>query len=112
MTKNRLNAYQNMWMFVLYDLPVTSSENQKIAQKFRQNLLRDGFTMLQFSVYVRHCVSNEKADMHRGRVLAYLPPKGRVSIMRITDKQYGSIEHHWGAEKPPSKESPRQLMLF
>lgn len=31
----------------------------KAAQLFRKNLEKNGFAMMQFSVYIRHCVSKE-----------------------------------------------------
>jgi len=43
----------------------------------------------QFSIYVRHSFSLENAQVHIERVKKWLPDKGEVSIMRVTDKQFG-----------------------
>ena len=46
-----LNAYKIMWLFVVFDLPVKTKKDRKNANQFRKNLLKDGFTMMQVSVY-------------------------------------------------------------
>lgn len=62
MTLDRLNAYHIMWLFVFFDLPVTTKKERHDAALFRKNLEKDGFSMMQFSVYVRHCGSYESLD--------------------------------------------------
>jgi CRISPR-associated protein Cas2 len=43
-----------MWIIVMFDLPTDTKEARKAYHEFREELLNDGFTMLQFSVYARH----------------------------------------------------------
>jgi len=112
MSHNRLNAYHIMWLFVFFDLPVVQKTERKAAAKFRKNLEKDGFSMMQYSVYVRHCASKESADVHVKRVEAMIPPKGQVSILTITDKQYSKIINFWGAKSDPLPGAPKQLELF
>jgi len=107
-----LNAYRIMWVFVFFDLPTETIKNRKDAQRFRKNLLKDGFTMMQFSVYMRHCASSESVDVHEKRIKRLLPPLGKVSILRITDKQFGNIMNFWGKSVQPSMPQPTQLELF
>jgi CRISPR/Cas system-associated protein endoribonuclease Cas2 len=47
-----LNKYRIMWLFVFFDLPTETKKDRRNAQQFRKNLLKDGFTMMQFSVYM------------------------------------------------------------
>lgn len=107
-----LNAYRIMWLFVFFDLPTETKLDRRNAQQFRKNLIKDGFTMMQFSVYVRHCASSESADVHEIRVNKLLPPLGKVSLLRITDKQYGNIANFWGKAQAPKAPVPKQLELF
>lgn len=107
-----LNAYRVMWLFVFFDLPTETKRDRKNAQLFRKNLLKNGFTMMQFSVYMRHCASSESADAHQKRVQTLLPPFGKVSILRVTDKQYGDILNFWGKVIKPKEPPPLQLELF
>ena len=109
---NRLSEYRVMWVLVLFDLPTETKKDRKIYSEFRKKLLRDGFTMFQFSIYVRHCASKENADVHIRRVKTFLPDFGKIGIMCITDKQFGEIELFYG-KKPTEVNSPgQQLELF
>lgn len=101
-----------MWLFVMFDLPVTTKSEQKVAALFRKNLEKDGFTMYQFSVYTRFCGSLESSQVHIKRVKSLTPAKGHVSILSITDKQFSNIVHIWGAIERKSKPAPLQLEFF
>ncbi len=101
-----------MWLFVFFDLPTnTKSERKKVAH-FRKELQKDGFTMMQFSVYTRHCASWQSAQVHVKRVKTIIPTKGHVSILQITDKQYGDILNYCGIQTNPLKLPTQQLELF
>ncbi len=108
----RLNAYHIMWLFVFFDLPVTTKKERKEASVFRKNLIKDGFTMMQFSVYNRHCASKESAEVHMNRVKGFVPETGQVSILIVTDKQYGNITNFWGKKRKPLPDGPKQLEMF
>jgi CRISPR-associated protein Cas2 len=101
-----------MWLFVFFDLPTNTKKERHDASVFRNRLLKDGFTMMQYSVYTRHCGSFESADVHTARVNKMVPKKGQVSILRITDKQYGNIINFWGVATKPVPPSPSQLEFF
>jgi len=107
-----LNGYRIMWLFVFFDLPTDTKKDRKNASGFRNKLLKDGFSMMQFSVYTRHCASSESADVHEKRIQTILPPLGKVSILRITDKQFGNIMNFWGKVEVPKEPMPTQLELF
>ena len=112
MSSNRLNAYRIMWLFVFFDLPTNTKRERKAAQGFRKSLLKDGFTMMQFSVYSRHCASFESGEVHIGRIKKLIPSEGHVSILSITDKQFGNIINYWGASTKAMSDTPKQLELF
>jgi len=110
--QERLNAYRIMWLFVFFDLPVETKKERKAATDFRKALLRDGFSMLQYSVYNRHCASDESAQVHIKRTRAATPEKGQVSILKITDRQYSDIINIWGAKTSPLPSGPQQIEMF
>ena len=112
MNFDRLNAYRIMWIFVMFDLPTETKTDRKIYAKFRKNILSDGFSMFQFSMYVRHCSSRENADVHIKRVKKMLPAKGHIGILNITDKQFGMMEIFRGQESIATPEPIQQLELF
>jgi CRISPR-associated protein Cas2 len=112
MKTERLNAYRIMWVLVFFDLPTETPKERKIYARFRKDIMKDGFQMFQFSIYLRHCASSENADVHIKRVKSILPEKGHIGIMTITDKQFGMMEIFRGKEPAEAAEVPQQLELF
>ena len=109
---DRYSEYRVMWVLVLFDLPTETKKDRKTASIFRKNLQKDGFTMFQFSIYIRHCASVENAEVHIKRVKTFLPEYGHIGILCITDKQFGQIELYFG-KKPQVPNAPgQQLELF
>jgi CRISPR-associated protein Cas2 len=107
-----LSAYRSMWLFAMFDLPVDSKAARKRYARFRKVLLREGFTMLQFSVYARHCASEESSTVIRQTVRQSLPPTGQVRLVAITDRQFGQMEVFYGKKRSKTELPPPQLMLF
>ena len=101
-----------MWTLAMFDLPTDTKKARRDYTLFRKNLLKDGFTMIQYSVYVRHCASEENADVHYRRVQNFLPPDGEVRLLTITDKQFERMQIYWGKMRKPPPPTPRQLELF
>ena len=108
----RFNAYRIMWIIVFFDLPTGTKKERKEYTSFRKKLLKDGFTMFQFSIYLRHCSSRENKNVHVKRVKKYMPNDGRVGILSITDKQFGMMEIFDGGTKAGGPKELRQLELF
>ena len=101
-----------MWIVVLFDLPTDTKAARKQYTKFRKKLLDDGFTMMQYSVYMRHCASDENAQVHIDRVKSGLPNDGEVRIIKITDKQFAKIQVFYGKKRKPTETAPEQLGFF
>ena len=112
MSQIRFNAYHIMWLFVFFDLPTTTKIERRNASIFRKSLEKDGFSMMQYSVYTRHCASYESMNVHIKRVRSFIPPAGIVSILSVTDKQYGNIQNFWGKIEHKKYTTPQQLELF
>jgi CRISPR-associated protein Cas2 len=108
----RFNEYRIVWIFIFFDLPTDTKQDRKNYTKFRKGMLKDGFSMFQFSIYIRHCASRENAMVHVNRVKRILPSKGYIGILQITDKQFGNMELFFGKNSKPSPDTPVQLELF
>lgn len=109
---NRISKYRVMWVLVLFDLPTETKKERKSYTEFRKNLLHDGFTMFQFSIYIRHCASAENAHVHIKRVKSFLPQFGHIGIICLTDKQFGDIELFYGHKQKEVVAAGQQLELF
>ena len=71
----RISQCRVMWVMVFFDRPTDTKKEVKAATEFR-----------------KHCASAENADVHIKRAKSFLPPKGKVGILRITDKQFAAME--------------------
>ncbi len=101
-----------MWLVLMFDLPVDTSKARKAYTQFRKNLITDGFTMMQYSVMIRHCPTEENAEVHRKRVQEFLPPDGEIRILTFTDKQFGRMQVYRGKIRAATEAAPKQLMIF
>lgn len=102
------------WLMVAFDLPTTSKPDRKNASKFRKYLLDDGYQMMQFSIYVRPCVTAARQKTHLKRVKAHMPPEGSVRAIYITRAQWerSYIIHGSPAEQVPPEDLPEQTLLW
>ncbi len=101
-----------MWLFAMFDLPVTTPQARREYVQFRKILLQEGFSMLQFSVYARYCPSEEASATHRRHLRYQLPPGGQVRLLSVTEVQFRKMEVFHGRKKAAPEEPPPQLLLF
>lgn len=109
---DRFSEYRIMWVLVFFDLPTETKKEKKAYTDFRKKLVNDGFTMFQFSIYLRHCPSRENAEVHIKRVRSFLPELGQIGVLCITDKQFGQMELFQGKKEKEVTTPYQQLELF
>lgn len=102
------------WLVVAFDLPVGTPVQRKEATGFRKFLLDDGYTMLQFSVYARACVTFARQETHIERLKHNLPPEGEVRAIFVTRSQWerSFIIHGAPAMEIDAELMPDQLQLW
>jgi CRISPR-associated protein Cas2 len=102
-----------MRLFVFFDLPTNTRLERKQATKFRSALLKNGFSMLQYSVYVRVCKGQEIINKYIDKINYNLPKKGHIRVLQITDKQYGRMQILIGDATQEEKfVGGKQLLIF
>ena len=106
------SRYKGMWLFVIFDLPVVEKDQRKAYTRFRNKLLSEGFSMLQFSVYARYSTSRENSLTYTNRIKKIMPEEGQIRLISITDKQFGDMEVYYGRTKNKAEDPPEQLLLF
>lgn len=91
---SRQNLYEDKFMRVLlmFDVPTKTKKEQKYATRFRNALIKQGFFMMQFSVYMRICKGISSAKSAVERVRGILPPLGNVRTLIITEKQFDNMQ--------------------
>jgi len=102
-----------MRLLVFFDLPTNSKKQRRNATKFRNLLLKEAFSMLQYSIYVRVCKGQEIVNKYIDIIEDNLPPEGNIRVLQITDKQYERMRIMIGDELPEEKSvGMKQLLLF
>ena len=76
------------WILAMFDLPVITKKERKAATRFRNDLLDNGYLMVQYSVYARPCVTHEQMELHIVRIKSVIPTAGNVRLMFMTDEQW------------------------
>jgi len=107
-----LSEYRIMWIFVFFDLPTETKQQRFDYRKFREFLLKDGFDMHQYSVYKRCCPSREHAEAKTKSIKKHLPNDGNISVMMVTDKQFGMIKHYFCGKAVKDMHPPDQISMF
>lgn len=82
-----------MRILVFFDLPTETSKDRKIYSKFRRFLVKEGFIMMQESVYSKLTLNNSITNAIRDKIEKNKPPKGIVQMLVITEKQFSSMEY-------------------
>lgn len=94
-----------MRLMIFYDLPFDSKENVRHYNKFRNNLFKEGFHMIQYSIYCKLCYNKESVDFVIKRINKFLPKMGNVRFLTVTEKQYQNIQIVVG------KKSDKELLI-
>lgn len=87
-----------MRLLIMFDLPVDTSKQQKEYRTFRKKLINEGFTMIQYSVYVRVCVNRKSAQFLEKKISTFLPSSGIIQSLMLTEKQYNDMHFLLGKE--------------
>ena len=105
-------GWRSMWVIAMFDLPTDTPQARKAYAYFRKNLLDDGFSMMQYSVYTRHCASIENAEVHVNHMGDVVPSAGEVRFLTITDNQFSRVKVYVGKKRQKTPPPPSQLEFF
>lgn len=101
-----------MRMLVFFDLPTETAEERRAYREFRRGLIKNGFMMLQESVYCR-MVLNASVERSVADVLRRIrPAKGIVQILTVTEKQYANMEYLTGRSVSDVIDSDERLVIL
>lgn len=101
-----------MRMMVFFDLPVKTKAQRRVATGFRNFLLKDGYHMIQYSLYARVCNGTDAVEKHEKRLRAALPDNGSVRLLVVTEKQYESIRVLVGKLKEEEERPADEQLSF
>lgn len=84
--------YKFMRLIVFFDLPMVSKKDAKAYRDFHDLLIESGYIMMQYSIYSKIFNNRDSCVKHQETIRKYLPKKGHIRMMMVTEKQYSSIE--------------------
>ncbi len=82
-----------MRVIVFFDLPMQTTEQKRSYTTFRKHLIKDGFLMLQESVYCKLALNMSAAGSVMESVRRNKPPEGLVQMLVVTEKQFAKMEY-------------------
>lgn len=86
-----MSVYKYMRIIVMHDLPNNNYEESKEYQKFRKLLIKNGYIMMQFSIYSKCLNVKTKYELEVNKLKKFIPSQGNIRILAITEKQYQDI---------------------
>lgn len=88
-----------MRILVFFDLPTEMAKDRKNYSQFRKFLIKEGFIMMQESVYAKLVLNNSITNSIKDKISKNKPQKGIVQMLIITEKQFNSMEYIVRREK-------------
>ena len=101
-----------MWLFILFDLPMKNKQERRAYSIFRKELIREGFSQLQYSVYARYFDCADASNRETSLIQNMLPSHGQVRILAVTDTQFGKMKVFHGKKRSNTEKPPDQFLLF
>lgn len=105
-------SYRFMRVLVFFDLPTLTGEDRRNYRKFRKGLIRNGFYMLQESVYCRMVVNQSAEKNLRDAVKRMKPPEGFVMMLSVTEKQFSKADYVVGSSKSNVIDSDERIIIL
>ena len=85
-----------MRTLVFFDLPTETAEDRRNYRRFRKTLIKNGFLMLQESVYCRMLITPTAERAVVSLLRKNKPPEGVVQVLTVTEKQFSKMEYMVG----------------
>lgn len=99
----------------MFDLPTKTKKDKKRYHWFHDELAKEGYMMLQYSVYGKIFSSAESANLGKKRIKDFVAKnikQGNIRILLFTDKQFENMDIIIGEKSVEEKHEPVQLLLF
>ncbi len=101
-----------MRIVVFFDLPVLTDANRRDYRKFRKYLIKNGFMMIQESVYCKLAPNSTAADIIVENLRRNKPSNGIVQALRVTEKQYSKMDFIVGQKSGDVLNSDERIVVI
>ena len=94
-----MSGLRFMRILVFFDLPTLTNEDKRNYRSFRNVLIKNGFIMLQESVYCKLMTSPSVENSVKNMIQKNKPPQGIVQTLLVTEKQFSKMDYVVGESK-------------
>lgn len=105
-------SYRFMRVLVFFDLPVLTAENRRAYTRFRKFLLKNGFLMLQESVYCKLALNGTAVNAIVDNVYKNKPEEGLIQLLTVIEKQYAKMDIVVGDLKSEVLDTDERLVIL
>ena len=102
--------YKFMRLLLFFDLPTETSKNRLDYTRFHNFLIKNGFIMMQKSVYSKLVINNVTSAAVKTKISKNLPPAGIIELLEVTENQFSRIEYLIGEKQSVIEESMERLI--
>jgi len=96
----------------MFDLPTETSEERRAYRKFRSNLIKSGFFMMQKSVYVKISINAAACEGVINKVEKFKPESGFIQILQITERQFERMKILLGTSQSDVISTDERLVIL
>ncbi len=99
----------------MFDMPTDTKKARKKYRHLRSRILKEGYLMMQYSIYIRSFHSYEAALNGKKKIKDFIATnmlKGKIRLIVFTDKQFANMDIIVGTKTEDEKNAPKQLLLF
>ena len=101
-----------MRIMVFFDLPTETAADRREYSRFRNALIKNGYIMMQESVYIKLTLNQNSAKIAVDHVKKIKPPKGLVQVLTITEKQFQKMENITGEVRSDVIDNDSRLVIL
>lgn len=99
-----------MRLLLFFDLPTETSKNRLDYTRFHKFLIKNGFIIMQKSVYSKLVINNVTSAAVKAKISKNLPPAGIIELLEVTENQFSRIEYLIGEKQSVIEESMERLI--
>ena len=101
-----------MRVVVFFDLPTETAEERRDYRRFRAALLKNGFFMMQESVYSKIILNNTAANVIKETVRKLKTGKGLIQMLTVTERQFENMDFVLGKKQSTVVDTAERLVVL
>lgn len=107
-----MSSLRFMRIIVFFDLPTETLEDKRNYRNFRKALIKNGFIMMQESVYCKLLTTPSVEKSVKNLIHKNKPDKGIVQTLLVTEKQFSKMEFVVGEWKNDIINNDERLIVL